>query len=335
MFPDFIGIGAQKAGTTWLYENFQAHPQIYMPRKELHYFNRKIEDGSGVFTRLFGKREVDGEWRRQVRNRIIAHFTKRPSLQDLLYDIRYYAGSYDDKWYASLFRAGHGRVKGEITPAYSVLDKEKIANVHRVMPDAKIIFLMRNPIERIWSQLMMRFDNVEKSSADFVTGGELTRRAGRNSARLLTDYLRTLENWSTFYPEDQIFVGFLEDVSLFPGELLKSIYGFLGVDSSFEPPLSKKKIHSRSSNTMPTQLAIHLAHEYREETGRLADIFGGYASFWSYCARRLVEDSPEDKRISYPLWNSSLREEWMEELPAAHKEPMLHSGPLSSVQVAK
>ena len=40
--PDFLGIGAQKAGTTWLHANLAKHPEIFLPkRKELHYFNRK------------------------------------------------------------------------------------------------------------------------------------------------------------------------------------------------------------------------------------------------------------------------------------------------------
>ena len=42
-YPDFIGIGAQKAGTTWLSHNLQRHPEIWMPGiKELHYFNERI-----------------------------------------------------------------------------------------------------------------------------------------------------------------------------------------------------------------------------------------------------------------------------------------------------
>ena len=41
-FPDFLGIGAQKAGTTWLHANLAKHPGVMMPkRKELHYFNRE------------------------------------------------------------------------------------------------------------------------------------------------------------------------------------------------------------------------------------------------------------------------------------------------------
>jgi len=45
VYPDFVGIGAQKAGTTWLGHNLQLHPEIWMPGiKELHYFNERIND---------------------------------------------------------------------------------------------------------------------------------------------------------------------------------------------------------------------------------------------------------------------------------------------------
>ena len=38
--PTFICIGAQKAGTTWLYENLSRHPDVVMPpMKEIHYFD--------------------------------------------------------------------------------------------------------------------------------------------------------------------------------------------------------------------------------------------------------------------------------------------------------
>ena len=39
--PGFVCIGAQKGGTTWLYENLNSHPEVWMPPiKEIHYFNR-------------------------------------------------------------------------------------------------------------------------------------------------------------------------------------------------------------------------------------------------------------------------------------------------------
>ena len=40
--PDFIGIGTQKAGTTWLYDMLAQNPSVWLPPlKELHYFDRQ------------------------------------------------------------------------------------------------------------------------------------------------------------------------------------------------------------------------------------------------------------------------------------------------------
>jgi hypothetical protein len=335
MFPDFIGIGAQKAGTTWLHRNLQAHPQIWMPRKEVHYFDRKIKDRSNARTRFLGKRQADIQWRQQVK-RTSMQLMRKPSLRALLWDFNYYMRPYNDRWYASVFEPKKGKVAGEITPAYSVLDRDRVAHVHGLMPDAKIIFFMRNPIERAWSQTVMSFDKKEKGSAKSVSEEQLFQKIARDSTWKLSNYLRTFENWGSFYPEEQIFVGFLEDVHFFPEELLRSVYSFLDVDPSFEPPLVSKKVHSRSAGTMPTKVAVHLARNFHEEITRLHERFGGYASFWLYCAERLIDDPPEEESITYPLFESSLWEEWTSgsgDSSGAGSRQM-QSGPLDSIQVA-
>ena len=45
-WPTFLGIGVPKAGTTWLYEVLDSHPQIWVPEheREVHFFNRYYED---------------------------------------------------------------------------------------------------------------------------------------------------------------------------------------------------------------------------------------------------------------------------------------------------
>ena len=58
------------------------------------------------------------------------------------------------------------------------------------------------------------------------------RQFDRGRARRMTDYLRTLDSWSAFYPEERIFAGFLEDIHFFPEETLRSLYRFLGIDPS-------------------------------------------------------------------------------------------------------
>jgi hypothetical protein len=336
MFPDFIGIGAQKAGTTWLHRNLQAHPEIFMPRKEVHYFDRKINDPSNARTRLFGSRKRDDQWRRQVKHWTLMHLIKKPSLRDLLWDFKYYMLPYNDQWYASVFEPKKGKVAGEITPAYSVLDRDSVVHVHELVPDAKIIFFMRNPIERVWSQTVMSFDKVEKGSAESVTEEELFQRIERDSTWKLSNYLRTFENWGSFYPEEQIFVGFLEDIHFFPEELLQRLYEFLEVDLSKKYRVIRRKIHSGSQDTMPTRFAVYLARSYHKPLKVLHERFGGYASFWLYCADRLIEDPPEEEEMTYPLFESSFWEEWAvgPGNPTYLGSRQVQSGPLASIQVA-
>jgi hypothetical protein len=336
-YPDFVGIGAQKAGTTWLYRNLRDHPQIWMPKKEVHYFDQRINDTSfGLRARLFGGRPEDQAWRQQVKHWTGVHL-KKFSLPGLLWVYRYYMRPPDDAWYATLFAAGEGKTTGEITPNYSVLGKKQIAHVHEIMPEAKIIFLMRNPIERAWSQTVMYFDKREGRRVDEVREEEFLDFT-RSQSSLHTDYLGTLENWGAFFPEKQIFVGFLEDVHFYPNRLLARAYRFLGVDPSANYRVIRRRIHSRDVETMPTRLAVSLAEAYLEDAKALEERFGGYASFWSYSARRLMEDPPEGEGIAYPLWESPLWADWVKESGLSptpgSREASPQSGPLSSVWAA-
>ena len=291
MYPDFLIIGAQKSGTTWLHHNLQVHPQIWMPRREVHYFDRKIRD----------------------------------------------AESFDDGWYASLFEPGKGKTIGEYTPSYSVIDRDMVAYAHELMPEAKIIFLMRSPIERAWSHAVMRIVKKE-GGVENIPEEMLLKRFSREKSLLRTNYIRTLENWGTGYPPEQIFVGFLEDVHFHPDIFLQSVHSFLGVDPSFRPPKMEVKINARSSDTMPTPVASHLAQIYRDSIRLLDERFGGYASFWRYCAERLAESVPPGESITYPLWDSSLREDWAgspEGNPEIFVQDRIQSGPLSSISALR
>ncbi|HJQ29135.1 MAG TPA: sulfotransferase, partial [Rubrobacter sp.] len=284
-----------------------------------------------LYEKLFGRRVVDRRWRRQIKNRLPRHL-KTFAKEDLLWDLRYYAGRPGDEWYLSLFEPGRGKVVGEITPSYSKLEPEIIARIHEMMPRAKIVFLMRNPVERAWSQVVMRFGKIE-GDIDAATERQLRRNFESEGSRSRTDYLQTLENWGAFYDEDQIFVGFLEDIHFFPKELLHRVFDFLGVDASFTPPELEQKVHSRSAGRMPASVAVYLARMYRGEISRLSERYGGYASFWLYCAERLSENPPEQEYLPYPLWESGYWKEWAgsaEESP----RPRLQSAPLPSARVA-
>lgn len=54
--PDFVCIGAQRSGTSWLFQCFKEHPEIYMPGKELHFFDQHFENGIEWYKGLFKKK---------------------------------------------------------------------------------------------------------------------------------------------------------------------------------------------------------------------------------------------------------------------------------------
>jgi hypothetical protein len=338
MYPDFVGIGAQKCGTTWLHQNLRAHPEVWLPPvKELHYFDQYAKDTEpyAAWRRLRGKRPFDERWRRQVWRRVPRQ-VKRMALGDLLWDIRYFMLTPGDGWYASLFRPRKGQLAGEITPAYSLLGEDGVAHFRRLMPEAKLLFFVRNPIERAWSHAVMDLDAREgRVAEDPEAEKRILRHFNRPDSRRQASYLRVLDLWGRHYPEDSFFVGILEDVRFSPGELLPEVFRFLGVDPSVRPREMNRTIHSRSVGKIPTRIASHLAAMYREEIRELNDRFGGYASFWLYCADRLTADPPAEQFLPYPLWESTLWQEWINGHGSFVKPPpgrfRLQSGPLSRV----
>lgn len=63
--PDFIGVGVQRAGTSWLYECLKEHNEIFLPQKEVHFFNKKFDKGIEWYHSLFDtedKNKVTGEF---------------------------------------------------------------------------------------------------------------------------------------------------------------------------------------------------------------------------------------------------------------------------------
>ena len=132
-FPDFIGIGAARSGTTWVARQLAQHSDIWLPRiKELHYFSRSLKyDGpsylndSSLVKRVFSSEEHFQKYRYHL-YRAIGSNLIRPSLDKLRWDCLYFFGQPSDDWYASLFATADNRIAGEITPQYSVLQVDDI-----------------------------------------------------------------------------------------------------------------------------------------------------------------------------------------------------------------
>src|SRR2546429_859610 len=113
--PDFLCVGAQKAGTSWLYRQLVEHPDFWMPPvKELHYFDELSRTPSVASARA-----------RDGRDLRFLESIKRLSARSHL----------DLELYARLFAAKEALLSGDITPAYSMLNDEVIERIVSYFPN--------------------------------------------------------------------------------------------------------------------------------------------------------------------------------------------------------
>jgi len=226
MFPDFLGIGAQKSGTTWLHHNLSRHPEVWLPPvKELHYLDR---EPPSLFRRLTKKTETLRKARSHFRMTLVS-LGRKSDLGDLGWAARYLFAPRNDAWYASLFPELPGRITGEICPGYAGIEPRRIAHIHSLMPQAKILYLLRNPMDRAWSTTVMHFNKPNFHGLAAADRDAIRNHLVAGKTRKHGDYLENLRSWRAHYPSDEVFVGYFDQLEEDPRGLLKDILAFLGV----------------------------------------------------------------------------------------------------------
>ena len=224
----FVGIGAQKAATSWLADYLDGHPQVgFSPIKELHYFD-------AVYCPKFC-----GNYHRDMRKRLAKLASDIPSKPS-------------DKWYRKLntyglrvrmmekpevyrdyferLRSPGHRTVGEITPSYSMMDARGFAAIKAMMPAAKFIFILRDPLTRYLSQVRFRESQLPESG--FRASEEVLQHIYDRQYDLRTDYGRTLDELEQVAPGSDICVVFYEHL-MSPqddGAELRRITDFLDID---------------------------------------------------------------------------------------------------------
>ena len=104
----------------------------------------------------------------------------------------------------ALFSHVPDKVSGEVTPSYSILSRDDVASMSQLLPDAKIIFLLRNPIDRAWS--MLRFASKLGQNIDFDNIDSLILEIDDERQTARSDYKGTLEVYSDFFDLDNILI---------------------------------------------------------------------------------------------------------------------------------
>ncbi len=210
--PDFIGVGAPRAGSSWLHEVLSRHPQLWLPPiKELHYFDEPLQS----------KRHY-----RFLRMRLISGWARRPFGR---FDLQYFLGTRSDAWYCNLFAPARrkGRVVGEITPAYSTLDIPALKRIAALNPEVKLIYIMRDPVDRSWSAAVKA--HRQRGASGLPTPDDAIRIARSEGVRSRSSYLESIGRFEQIFPQEQIFYGFYQQIRETPEALIAGILRYLGV----------------------------------------------------------------------------------------------------------
>ncbi|MFY0632374.1 MAG: sulfotransferase [Vannielia sp.] len=235
-----FGIGAPKTGTSWLYSFLDAHPQCHMPvAKELHYWDT-VEGMNPDWQKDFVVAQITRLRDRIDRIEAGEEEGRLPRLRRRLKQMeRWLAvlviGARDPRAYLDLLYDGVGeaRLVADITPAYCLLPQKRLQVMAEVVPETRFLFLMRDPVDRYWSQC--RF--MAGKRAERGKGGDPESAARQLLDRALRgenadiaqrgDYAAVLAKLEGL-PRNQVMCGFYEN--LFKAGSVRSLCDFLGID---------------------------------------------------------------------------------------------------------
>lgn len=238
--PDFLVLGAQRAGSTSLFDYLCLHPAVAEPtHKELHFFDQNWWRGIG--------------------------------------------------WYRRLFPITRGHVTGEASPYY-LYHPLAPARVAATVPHAKLIVLLRDPVQRAYSQynLSVHYGH-EDLSFEEALDREPERLAGEEE-KIAADpryksfshrhhsylerglYAEQLERWFGYFPREQLLVLRAEDMFRDPAAAYGEVLAFLGLP----PHRLERHEHRNRAEYAPMEEGTRerLTEFYREPNERLYELLG-------------------------------------------------------------
>lgn len=210
--PNFLIIGAQKAGTTSLYYYLRQHPQIYMSReKEAHFFSYENE-----------KLTFHGP-----SHKLTIPITNIEN-------------------YRKLFQEVSSEIAvGEASPSYLYIPKA-VERIQNYVPDAKLIAILRNPTDRAYSNFLHCVQDGSEQLTDFEQAIRAEKARIHDNWGAMWHYVQKgfyytqLKRFFDRFDPNQIRVYLYEDLQSSPINLVQDIFQFLGVDKEFVPDVSSK-----------------------------------------------------------------------------------------------
>jgi sulfotransferase family protein len=280
--PDFLCIGMPKAGTQWLFDQLQYHPDFWMPPiKEIYYLDRptpRLKNARRLL-RKFRKEPERAERRMNNRRRYDArdmHFLEEA--------VRIGGEPRSVERYAGLFALKGDAKTGDITPNYCALPDEVVREIADTLPAIRVILLVRDPVARLWSHICMwhrqeRFDEMLlEDAAKFRAFLE-----GEEHLLAISYPTKTAASWAQNAPKVAFRHFFLDDIATRPDEARRDVLLFLGADPAktstrFDAGFNRKSETAKLELT--EDIKAVLVERMTGELRACAATFGGPAARW-------------------------------------------------------
>lgn len=199
--------------------------------------------------------------------------------------LEWYLAHFASALAASLQRLSAPRALGEKSARYCAIEIDRIRMLHRLVPDAKIILMTRDPVNRHWSHAKRFFSkrrfNPRKGGVAAVPSDELL--AFFNNARPLGEFSAMIEKWTAVFPPRQLLIVSQEAALAHPREAYDATLEHIGVSRDYDP--AKIKLLRAETNLgpkveMPDDIAAHLEAMFAGERERLQSLMGGSAAVY-------------------------------------------------------
>jgi hypothetical protein len=206
-------------------------------------------------------------------------------------------------WYRGHFDP-EARVRGEASPNYTAHPQHEGVpeRMHSVVPDAKLIYMVRDPLARIAAHWVHNFAKRREK-------GTLAETLVHPNTSYVTRsmYAMQLERYRPFYPQERVLVIQQSELRYQRTETLRRVFEFIGIDPDFSHPRFEQERHQTARKTRATRLAMRLERLGRSRRGRFLP-----ANFWLLLDDRL----PLRRAIERPDVAAALPPETLEELRA-------------------
>lgn len=274
--PNFFVVGAAKSGTTSLYHYLKQHKEVFLsPIKEPNFFckdinARKFSDGYSKQVHL----DVDAYLREPMRTVDVAHVRKWEQ-------------------YRGLYRQVAGeKAIGEMSNSY-LYSKVAAKKIYANYPKAKIVMVLRNPIDRAFSHFLMALNiggeemDQEKATAvpfiDRVEEDRLSDRQGWGISNLyikLGCYYEQVRRYYDLFPSENIKIILYDEYRRHTTETLKRLFHFIGVNEQITVDVSTKHNPAKYKRSITDEERAYLAPFFREDIPKLSDLIQRDLSMW-------------------------------------------------------